>query len=52
MFQPKPFCTLPGHLQDLLGRSFEGENSHVRSGRAPGVCGVWVALARHWLPVL
>lgn len=50
MFQPKPFCTLPGRLQDLLGRSFEGENSHVR-GRAPG-CVVSGGPARHWLPVL
>ena len=52
MFQPKPFCTLPGRLQDLLGRSFEGEKSHVRSGRAPRVCGVWVALASPLVPIL
>lgn len=50
MFQPKHAILHPTQLPPgpLLGRSFEGEKSHVRSGRAPVVCGVWVAWTRHW----
>lgn len=36
-------CFLPSYLQrPLFGRSFEGYKSHVRSGIAPTVHGVWV----------
>lgn len=49
--QSMPFCFLPSYLQGpLFGRSFEGYKSHVRSGIAPTVHGVWVTLdsPRHW----
>lgn len=38
-------------LGPLLGRSFEGEESHVRSSKASVVCGVWVALNSPLVPV-
>lgn len=41
--QSMPFCFLSSYLQGpLFGRSFEGYKSHVRSGIAPMVHGVWV----------
>lgn len=53
MFQPKHATLHPTQLPPgpLLGRSFEGKKSHVRSDRAPVVCGVWVALGLPPVPV-
>lgn len=53
MFQPKHATLHPAQLPPgpLLGRSFEGKKSHVRSDRAPVVCGVWVALGLPPVPV-
>lgn len=53
MFQPKHATLHPTQLPPgpLLGRSFEGKTSHVRSDRAPVVCGVWAChryLSSEW----